>query len=89
MADINIRMVFNLETGKKDILIDYESDEDSLPFEHEKKHREIVQHLLGKGILQPNEVGNVIVERGGNTNRAPGNQNETPQHEPEAVGNAG
>ena len=85
MADITIRMIFNLETGKKDILIDYEGDEDALPFEHEKRHRQIVQHLLGKGVLQPKDVGEVIVRRGGEaktlTEEAP-----TPRAEPEALG---
>jgi hypothetical protein len=65
MADIVVRMIFNVETGKKDILIDYDSDDDALPFEHEKRHRQVVEHLLGKGVLQPNEVGEVVVRRGG------------------------
>lgn len=64
MAEITIRLIYNLETGKKDILIDYHSDADALPIEHEREHREIVAELLGKGILDPAEVGDVRVVRG-------------------------
>lgn len=77
MADILVRMRFNIDTGKKDILIDYDSDDDALPIEHEKRHREVVQHLLGKGILQPNEVGEVVVRRGATAQGTP--QPEAPQ----------
>lgn len=65
MAEITVKMIFNLETGKKDIWIDYESDEDALPIEHEQDHSHIVEQLLGKGILTPDEVGDVVVRRGG------------------------
>jgi len=76
MAEITVRMVFNRETGKKDIWIDFESDEDALPFEHEKQHREVIGKLLGSGVLQPNELGDVVVKRGRET--APLKPQETP-----------
>ena len=63
MAEITIRLVYNLETGKKDIFIDYESEEDALPVEHEKEHRQIVAQLLGQGVLEPDDVGEVSVQR--------------------------
>ncbi|MDX9721738.1 MAG: hypothetical protein RBU37_13390 [Myxococcota bacterium] len=63
MAEITIHMVFNKQSGKKDIHIHYDSDQDALPFEHEKAHREVVEQLLGKGILRPDELGAVKVER--------------------------
>ena len=63
MAEITIRLVYNLETGKKDIFIDYESDGDALPVEHEREHRQIVAELLGKGVLEADEVGDVQVQR--------------------------
>lgn len=65
MAEITVKMIFNLETGKKDIWIDYESDEDALPIEHEQDHSHIVKQLLGQGILTQEEVGDVVVRRGG------------------------
>jgi hypothetical protein len=65
MSEITIKLTFNLETGKKDILIDYDGDADALPHEHEKHHRHIVQTLLGNGVLTKKELGNVAVSRGG------------------------
>ena len=63
MADISIRFRMNLKSGKKDIVIEYESDEDAMRHEHEQKHRDVVERLVGEGILQAGEVGEVIVER--------------------------
>jgi hypothetical protein len=63
VGEINIRFRMNLETGKKDIYIDYESDEDAMRHEHEKDHKKILERILGEGILNEAEVGEVIVER--------------------------
>ena len=63
MADITIRLVANAETGKKDIYIDYHSDRDALPIEHEQDHRGIVEALLGRGVLRPDAVGDITVSR--------------------------
>jgi hypothetical protein len=63
MAEVTIRLIYNLETGKKDIYIDYESDADALPVEHEQQHRQLVEKLLGKGILKPGEAGDIVVGR--------------------------
>jgi hypothetical protein len=63
MAEIRIRLIFNRKSGKKDIFIDYESEDDALPIEHERAHREIVGKLLGQGILRPDETGEIIVGR--------------------------
>lgn len=66
MAEITIKLIFNKETGKKDILIDLESDADALPIEHEQHHKSIIEKLLGQGILKNNEMGEVVITRGGN-----------------------
>lgn len=63
MAEISIRLIYNLETGKKDIFIDFESEPDALPIEHEQGHRQVMEELLGKGVLTPDEVGEVVVRR--------------------------
>jgi len=63
MAEFTIRFVFNLETGKKDIYIDYQSEEDALPMEHEQEHRELVGQLLGQGALHPDELGTIQLNR--------------------------
>ena len=74
MSDITIRLVYNLQTGKKDIWIDYESESDALPIEHEAEHRQFVEQLLGKGVLSEDEVGTVRVVRG---NSAPAKSQQT------------
>ena len=63
MAELTIRLVSNPSTGKRDIYIDYESEDDALPFEHEQDHRDILEQLLGQGILDEEDVGNVKVAR--------------------------
>ncbi len=63
MADVTIRLVSNPMTGKRDIYIDYESEDDALPFEHEEDHRDVVEKLLGQGILDPDDIGQVKVGR--------------------------
>lgn len=63
MGEISIRFRMNMESGKKDIVIDYESEEDAMRHEHEQHHRQIVERLVGEGVLQADEVGEVTVER--------------------------
>jgi hypothetical protein len=63
VGDITIRFKMNVETGKKDIVIEYEGDEDALPHEHEKRHKEIVEQLVGKGLIAAEQAGEVHVER--------------------------
>ncbi len=63
MGDINIRFTFDTTTGKKEIVIEYDSDSDATPVEHERRHRRIVEQLVGQGVLKPEEAENVKVER--------------------------
>lgn len=63
MSELMIKLVYNLKTGKKDVLIDFVSDVDALPIEHERDHKRLVESLLGKGVLTPDELGEVAVRR--------------------------
>ena len=63
MAEMTIRLVSNPSTGKRDIYIDYESQDDALPHEHEQDHHDVVERLLGQGILDPDEIGQIKVGR--------------------------
>ena len=63
MGEINIRFKFDTTTGKKEIVIEYESDSDAMPVEHEQRHRRIVEQLVGQGVLKPDEAAGVKVER--------------------------
>lgn len=60
MAQITIKLRFNKQTGKKDIVVEYESDQDQTGWEHEKVHKRIVEELLGKDVLADPEYGEVI-----------------------------
>ena len=63
MAEMTIQLKCDPVTGKKDIIVSLRSDEDSLPHEHEQRHRELVDQLIEGGVLTAAEVGKVIVER--------------------------
>jgi hypothetical protein len=65
MAEMTIRLRCDPATGKKDILVSLRSDEDTLPLEHEQRHRALVEKLLGEGLLRAGELGQIIVEREG------------------------
>lgn len=88
MGEINIRFKFDTTTGRKEIVVEYESDADRLPVEHEKRHREIVEQLVGRGILKPDEAGNVRVER---VRPQPGGTQPSPEqpHDGTKVGSKG
>jgi hypothetical protein len=63
MGEFTVRFRFDTTTGQKEIIVEYESEDDAMPVEHERRHREIVENLLGQGIIRPDESGNVKVER--------------------------
>lgn len=63
MASLILRLQIDPATGKKDILIKYESDADALPMEHEEEHRRLVDKLIAGGALKASEVGRLVIER--------------------------
>jgi hypothetical protein len=63
MAEMTIRLRVNPETGRKDIVINLRSDEDALPQEHERHHRQLVDKLIQRGVLAAGEAGDLVVER--------------------------
>jgi hypothetical protein len=78
-AEIKIHLRFNVETGKKDIVVEYDSEDDALPYEHEQRHREIVELLVGRGVIGADDVGNVLVGRvEGDKVSAPGSSDAEP-----------
>jgi hypothetical protein len=87
VAQIEIRFRMNMATGKKDIFIDFESDEDTMRHEHEKQHKKLIEKLIHQGVLAEDEVGEIIVTR-----QAPGQPVEEKREVPperEAQGQAG
>lgn len=65
MATLLIRLEVDPATGKKDLWIDYHSDADALPVEHEEEHRAIVEKLVAGGVITQSELGRIVVTRGG------------------------
>jgi len=63
VASLTLRLQIDPTTGKKDILVKYESDADALPMEHEEEHRRLVDKLIAGGALKASEVGRIVVER--------------------------
>ncbi|MEE2935855.1 MAG: hypothetical protein VYA84_07645 [Planctomycetota bacterium] len=60
---MTIRLRVNPETGKKDIVVDLRSDDDALPQEHERQHRQLVGKLIAGGVVGENEIGKLVIER--------------------------
>jgi hypothetical protein len=61
MAEITIRFRHNKTTGKRELVIHLESDDDVLGHEHERDHRRLVEQLLGAPI---DEDTGIVIERG-------------------------
>jgi hypothetical protein len=67
MAEVTIQLVIDPQSGKKNVIIGYRSDEDALPAEHEEDHRRLVDQLIEGGALSAAELGKIIVERESDT----------------------
>ena len=65
MAEAEIRLVIDPVTGKRDVIIEYLSDEDALPMEHEEEHRRLVDRLIQGGAIAASELGKIVVRRAG------------------------
>jgi hypothetical protein len=63
MAEMTLRLEIDPETGRKNLIISYQSDSDALPHEHEDEHRRLVDGLIEGGLVKARELGKVVVER--------------------------
>ena len=68
MAEMIIMLRRDPNTGKQNIIIKLDSEADMLPHEHEQMHRTLVEKIFGK--IQPDDIGELIVEREGETQPA-------------------
>lgn len=50
MADVILRLRVDPATGKRELVIDYTSDADALPIEHEHAHRAIANRVVAGGL---------------------------------------
>ncbi len=46
MAELTLRLRVNPVTGRRELAIDYSSDSDALPFEHEEEHRRLAEKVV-------------------------------------------
>lgn len=60
MADLILRLRVDPATGKRELVIDYTSDADALPMEHEDAHRQLAGRVVNGGLAS----GKVEVSRG-------------------------
>jgi hypothetical protein len=85
MAELNIRLQIDPETGKKNLIIEYESDSDMLPMEHEEEHRRLVNALVEGGVVKAEELGKIEVKRESTQAVASDADEATPEQERESV----
>jgi hypothetical protein len=58
-----IRLEIDPQTGRRTVVVSYESDSDALPHEHEEEHRALVQKLFEGGLAREGDT--IKVEREG------------------------
>jgi hypothetical protein len=63
MAQITLRLHRDPETGAPRLVVSLRTDEDSLPHEHEQRHKALVEQLLGAALPVEDRGGPWIVER--------------------------
>lgn len=85
MPEATIRLVVNPQSGKRDVIVTYTSDEDATPLEHEDEHRQLVDRLIEGGALRAAELGQVIVQRGQKETIVDDRNRATNQPEREAI----
>ncbi len=67
MAQMTIVLRRDAKTGKQNVVVKLDSDPDALPVEHEQDHKALVEKLLGKAGLNPEDLGHIHIEREGVT----------------------
>jgi hypothetical protein len=65
MAELVIHLQIDPETGKKNLIIEYESDSDMLPHEHEEEHRRLIDQIVEGGMVKAEDLGKVVIKRDG------------------------
>ncbi len=60
MAEVTIRLRHNPKTGERELVVDYESEDDALPFEHERDHREMVEAVIGRPLSDLPQAASVV-----------------------------
>jgi hypothetical protein len=84
MADLTLRLRVDPKTGRREIVIDYSSDSDALPFEHEEEHRQLAEKVVNGG-LKNNPKVEVSRQEEAEAAATPGAAEEQPAATPTAT----
>lgn len=57
--ELTLRLRVDPATGKREVVVDYTSDSDALPIEHEDEHRQLAGRVVEGGL----NSGKVVVTR--------------------------
>lgn len=85
MADVILRLRVDPATGKRELVIDYTSDAEALPIEHEHAHRAIASRVVAGGLASPQ----VEVTRGSEPAASAVSAEDEVVAEPIAIGTGG
>jgi hypothetical protein len=66
---VTLKLRHNPKTGKRDLVVEYESEADLLAHEHERDHRRLVEQLLGRSLDDLGPIGDVRLQREGDPAR--------------------
>lgn len=50
MSEVTLTLRLDPVSGRKELIVHLESEDDALPAEHERDHRELVEALLGRSV---------------------------------------
>jgi hypothetical protein len=83
MPEAILRLRVNPETGRREIVIDYTSESDALPIEHEEEHRLLANKVVEGGL----NGGKVAVSRESDGGGGGDTKAEQPVAQPTATKN--
>ena len=66
MAQMVLKLSRDPATGKPVVVVELHSDADSMPYEHEDSHRALIEQLIGRGLLGPDEDPQIVITRTAN-----------------------
>lgn len=62
MGDIRIRLLGNIQTGHREVVIEYDADPALTHLEHEQRHRALVESLVRQGTISRDEAGQAVFQ---------------------------
>jgi hypothetical protein len=63
MSLLHLELRQNQATGRHDLIVKLDSDEDHTSHEHETLHKKLIAQLVGSGVFSADQLGTLVVER--------------------------